>query len=96
MMRAFVLSRMAFRTACRDCMEAFWVTVQVFTIHTSALSQFLAADQSEVISSWAIASDSAWLTLQPNVVIENFGILRIKFCRKNGLYFQVFDENLIF
>jgi hypothetical protein len=55
-------------------MEAFCVTVQVFTIHTSALSQFLAADQSEVISSWAIASDSAWLTLQPNVVIENFGI----------------------
>jgi hypothetical protein len=61
-------------------MEAFCVTVQVFTMHTSAFSQSSTADQSEDSKSWAIASDSAWLTLQPNVVMLNFGIYSNLFC----------------
>jgi hypothetical protein len=55
-------------------MDAFWVTVQVLMMQISEGSFSRAGNQSEDFNCFAIASDSYWFTLQPNVVIVNFGI----------------------
>ena len=59
---------------CTYCMDAFWVTVQVLMMQISEGSFSRARDQSADLNCFAMASDSHWLTLQPRVVIVNFGI----------------------
>jgi hypothetical protein len=55
-------------------MDAFWVTVQVFMMQSSVGSFLGAGNQSADFNCFAIAADSYWFTLQPSVVMVNFGI----------------------